>query len=87
MTDEQYMEQFMDNMRELVRIECEKQKSVDTFETTVVSISPLKIKVGKLTIDSDFIKVVNNVHLESGYKVLVIRSKDKQKYYIMGVIS
>lgn len=70
----------------MIKEECSNVKIADTIETSVISVSPLKINIGGLEITSEFIKVVNNVYLEVGDRVLVIRSKDKQSYYIMGVI-
>ena len=86
MNDRQYLDEFISNIRKMIKEECSNVKTADTIETTVISVSPLKINIGGLEITSEFIKILNNVYLEVGDRVLVIRSKDKQSYYIMGVI-
>ena len=61
-------------------------KCCDFVVGKVLSVNPLKIKIGDLELDSSFIKKLRNVIVEKGNTVLLGKQNGGQKYYILGVI-
>lgn len=62
-------------------------KPCDTVIGTIVSISPLKVKINqKMSLTSDFVSMTQtakNASLCKGDKVLMLRQSGGQRYYIM----
>lgn len=61
-------------------------KGCDFVVGKVLSVNPLKIKIGDLELDSEFVKKLRNVIVEKGNTVLLGKQNGGQKYYILGVI-
>ena len=64
-----------------------ESQSCNVVEAIVTSVNPLTVKINSsLELDEDFIKKINNMYLEVGEKVLVVKQRGGDMYYILGVI-
>lgn len=78
---------FVQLIRKIADEVIEYKKPADYYVATVVSVKPLKIKIGrKLAIEDDFItmtEIASSRKLQKGNKVAVIRKWGGQHYLII----
>ncbi|MGN1318830.1 MAG: DUF2577 family protein [Lachnospirales bacterium] len=78
----------MDNLAEILKMSIlqtlEASKPVELIEAEVIDCNPLTIKISdKLNLSKSNLVLAKGLELEKGDKVLTIRARGGQKYYVI----